>query len=333
MNITFFNRDKREGNFSIEELFALLKKSFQDTGKVNVKNFYYEPQLSRTKNIIRAGKIQSDLNHITGDINFIALGLTKTKTILTVHDLGYFENPIHHPLKKFIYKIFWLSLPFRKVTYITTVSHFSAKKILQYFPWCAGKIKVIHNPCNPVFKFRPKQFNETKPTILLIGSGEHKNFDRLFEAVKDIPCVLSIIGKLSDRQKLILKEYRLPYLNYHNLNLEEVYNKYIEADILYFASLYEGFGLPIIEANSVGRPVITSNVASMPEVAGDAAIIVNPYETKEIKKALIRIISDKAFREELIERGIQNAERFSLKKIRDEYLDLYSFLLQNAVKK
>ena len=87
--------------------------------------------------------------------------------------------------------------------------------------------------------------------------------------------------------------------------------------------MYEGFGLPILEAQATGRPVITSNEASMPEVAGDAAILVNPYEVVEIKEAVEKIISDKKLREDLIKKGIENIKRFTPEKIAENYASLY----------
>jgi glycosyltransferase involved in cell wall biosynthesis len=91
-----------------------------------------------------------------------------------------------------------------------------------------------------------------------------------------------------------------------------------------FASTYEGFGMPIVEANTVGRPVITSNLLSMPEVAGDAALIVNPYNVDEIRNGIIKIIEDDEYRNQLINNGFRNAERFSLRNISEEYLKLYN---------
>lgn len=321
MDVVFFNREKREVNFSIEELFCMLKKEFEK--KISFSDFYFDKNKSRLSNILTARKFQGNINHITGDVNFLALGLNGSKTILTVHDLGFFENPIHKWHTKLLYKLLWLSLPLKKVKYITTVSQFTKDKIKQYFPYLEKKIIVIHNPYNPIFKFSQKPFNVEKPRILLIGTGDHKNHNRLFEAVKNISCSLSIIGKLTSEQKTILKNYKIEYTNDYALTLADVYKKYLECDLLYFASLYEGFGLPIIEANAVGRPVITSNIASMPEVAGNSALLVDPYSVNEIRTAIIRLIENEALRQQLIENGKKNIEKFEISKIANQYLSLY----------
>ena len=85
--------------------------------------------------------------------------------------------------------------------------------------------------------------------------------------------------------------------------------------------------MPIIEANIVGRPMITSNLLSMPEVAGDAALIVNPYNIDEIRNGILKIINDDKYRNGLIEKGFRNAERFTIKYIEKKYFELYNELI------
>jgi glycosyltransferase involved in cell wall biosynthesis len=319
--ITYYNRDKRPGNFSIEELFSTIKMHLPK--EISYKDFFLDTNRSRVMNIFYAGKYSSDVNHITGDINYIALGLKPHNTVLTIHDFGYFENPVHHPFTKFIYKLFWLTLPLRRVDYITTVSFFSKNKILQYFPFLEKKIRVIYNPVDEKFLPIPKVINKEKPTILAIGTGDHKNFHRLIAAVRNIPCKICFIGKLNELLLQQLKEQGTEYENYFNISREEVIEKYITSDILFFASLYEGFGMPIIEANAVGRPVITSNCASMPETAGEAALIVDPYSVQDIREAILVLVKDDLKREELILKGFENCKRFAIGKIVNDYISLY----------
>ena len=322
LKVTYYNRDQRAGNFSIEELFGNIKNHLPKN--VSWSDFFLDPSKSRFANILSAKKFEGDVNHITGDINYISIGLSAKKTILTVHDLGYFENPVHSALTRAIYRLFWLAMPFRKVKYITTVSEFTKSKILHYFSIDAAKIKVIPNPIDPGYIAVPKAFNTAKPVILAIGTGDHKNFARLIEAVKGIDCALCFIGKLSEGLLLQLKNNNIQYENYFHISREEVIQKYVSADMLFFASLYEGFGMPIVEANAVGRAVITSNCAAMPEVAGDAAIIVDPYSVSEIKQAIETLISDPVKRETLIMNGFSNCKRFDMKTIVAKYAALYS---------
>jgi len=321
MNVTYFYRDHRAGNFSIEELFKNIRSGLE--GKIIQSSYHYQAAGGRVKGILDARKYQGEINHITGDINFLALGLDANKTIITVHDLGYFENLQNKKIKQFLYKTFWLDLPFKKSRFITTVSNYTKSKIIEYFNIEESKIRVIHNPKNDLFTFSPKVFNEKEPRILAIGTGEHKNFKRLIEAAKDRPCTLVFVSNLNEDIINLLTKYKIKFESYFNISIDKVVSLYKSSDILFFASLHEGFGMPIIEANATGLPVITSNIASMPEVAGNAALIVNPLDIAEIRNALNKIIEEPETRIRLIENGISNCKRFELDKICNEYLNLY----------
>lgn len=102
---------------------------------------------------------------------------------------------------------------------------------------------------------------------------------------------------------------------------------YQECDLLCFVSTIEGFGLPILEARAVGRPVLTSNLSAMPEVAGDAACFTNPFDINAIRQSILLVISDVAYRNKLIEKGYENVKRFSLEKTVTGYAQVYSDLL------
>ena len=100
------------------------------------------------------------------------------------------------------------------------------------------------------------------------------------------------------------------------------------AEVFLFPSLYEGFGLPVLEAMACGCPVITSNISALPEVVGDAAILVNPYSVEEISTAMEKVLTNKTLRLELAEKGLKRAREFSWKKNARETLELYKKVLQ-----
>ena len=104
---------------------------------------------------------------------------------------------------------------------------------------------------------------------------------------------------------------------------EELLFLYNSADLFVYPSLYEGFGLPVIEAMACRTPVITSNVSSLPEVAGDAAILVDPYNVEEIADAIYRVISDKELKENLIAKGLKRATEFSWEKVAQETMKVF----------
>jgi len=97
--------------------------------------------------------------------------------------------------------------------------------------------------------------------------------------------------------------------------------------MLAFVSTYEGFGMPIVEANKIGRPVITANVSSMPEIAGEAALLVDPLNATSIKAGILKIIENDAYREKLIENGLINAGRFDGNHLAQKYFKLYEKVL------
>ena len=104
-------------------------------------------------------------------------------------------------------------------------------------------------------------------------------------------------------------------------------NEYEKCDILSFVSTYEGFGLPIIEAQTCGRVVITSNISSLPEVAGNGAYFINPYDITEIKNGIKELINNSKLRDELIQNGIENVKRFNPEQIANQYKELYQKVL------
>src|SRR5262249_49098549 len=104
---------------------------------------------------------------------------------------------------------------------------------------------------------------------------------------------------------------------------------YHEADVVLFASTYEGFGLPILEAQATGRPVVTSNLHSLPEVAGPAACLVDPFDVASIHAGVLRVLSEPLYRENLISAGFENVKRFTAQKIAAKYAALYESILAN----
>lgn len=327
MRITYYYRPRTQGVFSIETLFDAIVGALPVTLEKEV--FVCTHKWKRYHSYFAARKFQGQVNHITGDIHEIAFFLDKKRTILTVHDIGRYERDLTG-LKKKLKRLIWLFLPLRRVRLITTISEFTKSKLIQECGIRPDKIKVIYNPANTDFAYREKEFDEQSPVVLQIGSGNNKNLARLIEAVQGTSFRLLLIRKPDKQLEEKLNEANIKYEWRFNISREEVYACYQKADILFFASEYEGFGVPILEANAVGRPVITSNLASMPEVAGDAAILVNPFDVKEIKMALYKLKEEPEFREQLIRKGRANLERFQPEVIANEYLTLYNSITSRS---
>ena len=188
------------------------------------------------------------------------------------------------------------------------------------------RIEVIPDCVTPGFQYTPKEFNSDCPRILQIGTKTNKNIERVATALNGMNCKLVIIGGLSSEQTKVLEETKTNYECHVGLSREQVLEQYIWSDIVMFASLYEGFGLPILEGNAVGRPVISSNLYSMPEVGGDAACYVDPYNVDSIRDAVRKCLDDSNFRNALITNGLKNVKRYTAESVAAEYAELYRSL-------
>jgi len=184
-------------------------------------------------------------------------------------------------------------------------------------------VEVVPNCVSDEFKPHKKTFNSECPRILQIGTKENKNLQRVSKALHGIQCKLVIVGDLSKEQRLDLGNGEIDFENHVGLNRVELVSQYQQADIVMFASLYEGFGMPILEANAVGRVVVLSRLFSMPEVGGDSACYVDPYVVADIRDAVVRISRDVEYRNRLIGRGFKNVGRFFPKVIAAKYANVY----------
>jgi glycosyltransferase involved in cell wall biosynthesis len=272
----------------------------------------------------------ADIYHITGQIHYMALVLPKERTVLTIHDLAFLESGATGGLRRFIIKKLFLDLPVRRARYVTAVSETTKNAIVANTKCDSNDIRVIHDPIQEQYlSGARKQFNKQRPTILQIGITENKNIPRLLESLKGIDCQLKIVGNMTPELRSKLDRSGVDYISVLGLNDKEMRAAYEEADIVSFCSTYEGFGLPIIEAQSMCTPVLTSDLEPMKEVSGGAAYLADPYDVKSIRDGVLKIINDEAFREELIDRGLENSKRFDPRAIAAQYSALYDEIFRS----
>jgi glycosyltransferase involved in cell wall biosynthesis len=329
MKLVFFMRKKTTG-WSVERVFADIATELSGSiaWEFHRNRFISRGIFGRMADIALAALNQGEINHVTGDVHYLTFGLRKNRTILTILDCVFMRES--NKIKRALYWLFWLWLPIRRAAVITTISEASRKEILKWRGCGAAKVVVIHAPVSSLYKPKPKAFNKSRPRILHIGTAPHKNLERHIKALEEIPAELIIVGRIGHERLQQLKKEPLPITVLTGLTDAEMYEQYQMADLILFASTYEGFGLPIVEAQSVGRPVVTSNISSMPEVAGEGACLVNPFEVESIRSAIIRIIHDDDYRNLLVQNGYANAKRFDAKRIAKQYEELYRELREKC---
>ena len=321
MKVNFIFRKRGINHNSIEGLFNAIITDLPKEVEVNVVELPYSGASIKAiiLNIWHVLFLKGVL-HITGDVHYIGL-IPFKKTVLTIHDVNSIIKG--NALKQFIFKTIWFTIPAVFVKKITVVSKFSRQEVLEVIPQAQSKTQVIYNPVNPLFEKEIKAFNKQKPTILHIGTKSNKNLENTIKALQGLSCKLVIIGNLNKYYKTILNTSKVDYLNYNNLTFNEIVKLYQNCDIVSFVSFYEGFGMPIIEAQKTGRVVITSNKASIPEIGQEAVHYVDPFSIESIKYGFQKIIKDDAYRQVLIDKGFVNVKRFDLNNITQQYLEIY----------
>lgn len=322
MRITYFYRNHRAG-YSIKKVSDLFVVQMED------KSVFEMPsQYASLKSILQnmyytfVHRSRKGINHITGDIHYCILPLIGCKTVLTVHDTCVYDTA--RGFKRLLFKLLWYKLPLRFATKIVCISEATRQSLKRFTK--RDDIIVIPNAVDPTYKSTVKEFNAECPNILLIGTNWNKNIERTVRALADINCKLTIIGRLPPSQKEALAQCNTKYTEKNDLTDDEIRQEYEQCDMVCFCSIYEGFGMPIIEANAIGRPVITSNLSPMKEVAGGSAVLVNPQEEAEIRQAVLSVITNKALREQCIKHGSVNVKKYQQDYVVNRYKNLYKEL-------
>lgn len=327
IRITYYQRRPSYRYFGIERVFGDIRDGVSKDidCRVAISRFESRGLFRRLYNCIEAAFRQGDINHITGDVHYLSYLLQKRKTILTIHDCGYRDRL--HGLRRKIFCFLWYWLPEKRCSIISVISESTKKELLGVLRCTPSKVRIVENCVSKDFQAFPREFNTQKPNILQIGTSFNKNLIRVAQALQGVSCSFSIVGQLSKDQKEALERCGIEYCARSNISGKELVEIYRQCDMLVFASTYEGFGLPILEAQAMGRPVITSNVASMPEAAGDAACFVDPFDVESIRRGIMLVIRDSHYRENMINLGYKNVTRFQREMAVGKYLGLYKELL------
>lgn len=254
---------------------------------------------------------------------------------VTVHDLTHLVLPQFLPNKlAYLYARFLIGYAVHKAEVVFTVSENSKKDILRFYRVPEEKIAVVYNAVDVRFIHRQREDVEylidkyklprDKKVIMYVGNLKpHKNLPKLLEAYsamkdRENTCLV-LVGKAFDSEDLTPEIKKLgiedSVVRTGIIVDNELVDFYNLADLFVFPSLYEGFGIPPLEAMACGTPVACSDNSSLPEVVGDAAYMFNPYDVNQIREAMEKVLGNSSLAEKLIERGYRRAAMFTPEKI------------------
>jgi glycosyltransferase involved in cell wall biosynthesis len=277
--------------------------------------------------------------------HYVLPPLVTCRSVVTIHDCIHLMFPQYLPNRlAYAYARASITLASRRATRVMTVSESSKRDIVRLVGADPGKIDVIPNAYDERFAIEPREEDVVRvreryqlhdPFVLYAGNVKpHKNLERLIEAfslvrrrgLDHLKLVLigDDISKYAALRRAVHRHQLHQYVRFLGYLPEGTLAvMYRLAGVFVFPSIYEGFGLPPLEAMASGTPVVTSNVSSLPEVAGDAAVLVDPYDPSAIADGIERVLTDDALRSELRVRGLARAKQFSwersVRRVREIY--------------
>jgi glycosyltransferase involved in cell wall biosynthesis len=278
--------------------------------------------------------------------NVMPFGIEKTgiPSVVTVHDLIFMRYPEFYPKIDVKFYRYHSIQGCRRATKVLAISHQTKNDLINLLGVDPKKIEVIHQSCDKRFyeKVEETKKNEIREKfhlpdkfILCVGTIEQrKNQLAILQGVvkEKLTIPVVILGKPKS-YKLQLDEFilesgiRNQLIFLHKTTIEDLQVIYQMAEIMVYPSFFEGFGLPVLEAQASGCPVITSNTSSLPEAGGDGALYINPEKSEEIGLAIKNILTNSDLKEELIRKGKANADLFIEEVVAEKLMKLYQSLV------
>jgi glycosyltransferase involved in cell wall biosynthesis len=265
--------------------------------------------------------------------------------VVSVHDVSYLEKPEYFTAPRRMQLQATVAHTVRRAARVLTVSEFSRQRIMAAYDVPAERIEVIYNAVSPHFRpVQPKvafntvseKFGVQWPYVLSVGDLQpRKNqigliaaFEELIESHPQLPHHLVLVGKptwfapkVYQAAKRSSISERIHFTDF--VNDEDLLHLYNAAELVVYPSFYEGFGLPILEAQACGRAVACSNTSAMPEVADKAALLFDPNSRGELLRAMRDLLLDTELRQRMERMGLKNASRFSWEKAARQTLEVY----------
>ncbi len=281
-------------------------------------------------------KLKPDIVHKTYYYDHSRFLKSKTKNVITIHDMTneifphYSKNSKNHTRNK--------KKAAREADHIFCVSENTKNDLMRIFNVNSEKITVIYHGVFPNKNlFLEKKSSFKKPFLLFVGNRcTYRNFRNLlfvYASNPDLNQYFNLVafggGKFTKEEKTLIKELNLSLENviHKTGNDNDLFNLYKKASMLVYPSLYEGFGLPPLEAMKYGCPVACSHTSSIPEVVGDAALLFDPLSLKSISDCILKIIYDKKVAKDLTSKGLERAKKFKWDKAAKKTLNTYKKLI------
>jgi glycosyltransferase involved in cell wall biosynthesis len=282
-------------------------------------------------------------------VQYVAPPFFRGKLVVTIHDISFLHYPKYFAFGKRVYLKYLVPYTLRKSHQIITVSEFSRQDIIRTYHVPADKIQLTPEAAHPRFipdtilqeqKALLRKLGIQDKYLLFVGRLDvRKNISALISAfsmikrTKAIPHQLVIAGRQDflrgPLQKQILAEDILPHVVFTDFVPEELLpTLYAHAEVFVYPSFYEGFGLPVLEAMASGCPVIASNTSSLPEITGDAGLLVNPHQPEKLAQAIWMVISDGILRESLRRKGLERSRKFNWRETAERTISVYKKAVQ-----
>ncbi len=290
---------------------------------------------------------RNNLDIFHGLSHVIPIGIRNTgiPSVVTIHDLIFLRYPEFY--RKLDRKLYYLNTlkSCQRATKILAISHQTKKDLIYFMGIDPGKIEVIYQSCNSIFyqqvtddekEYVRRKFNLQEKFILCVGTIEQrKNQLAILQGVvkEKLSIQVVLLGKPTEYKKQI-DEFvmesgiRNQMVFLHDTNTSDLQAIYQMAEVMIYPSFFEGFGLPVLEAQASGCPVITSNISSMPEAGGDGALYIDPYNSSEIGVTIRNLLMNSDLRSELIRKGTANAHLFNGEIVTERLMNLYRSLVK-----
>ena len=334
------------------EYVVLCRPDDAAAGDVLGRNFRMVPETAPAYSIAEQFRIPLSLARervrLVHEPHYVLPPLVRCRSVVTIHDCIHLMFPQYLPSKlAHVYAKGSMWSAAHKADRILTVSEASKRDILRFFNVPPEKVAVIYNAIDERFlapanaermELVRQRYQLDHPFVLYVGNIKpHKNIERLIDAFgrarsqcpKDLKLVIigDEISKYPGLRQSVHKhklDKHVRFLGFQPMETLAAFYRLARAFV--FPSLYEGFGLPPLEAMACGSPVVTSNVSSLPEVAGGAALLVDPLDANAIASGMVQAVTDETLRADLISRGLDRARSFSwpqsVKKIHEIYMQV-----------